>query len=208
MGVYQYNALIQTLAVFVAATSVLNAPAVGQVNDPRFLRFLGHPLAAQSPAGAGPEQTPAAIPKSPSSAKLTAVGSFKTLWAALESSGLAATLAGAGPFTVFAPTDQAFAALPQGTFAELLKPENKAVLVKILTYHVVPATVNASALKPGALQTVEGHPIQIGVDPANNQVKVNTAKVILPNVQASNGVIHVIDRVILPPDILDQPKEK
>lgn len=201
MGVHQCSALVQKLAIFLAAANILNVPAFGQVNVPD---QSPHLVTAQSPPGAAPAQVPA-VPQG-SGPELTRAGSFKTLWAALKASGLAATLAGAGPFTVFAPTDQAFAALPQGTFAELLKPENKAVLVKILSYHVVPATVNASALKPGTLQTIAGNPVQIGVDSANNQVKVNTAKVVLPNVPASNGVIHVIDQVILPPDILDPPK--
>jgi len=206
MGEQQYSALIPQLAIFVLDANVLSLPVLGQVVGPKVSRqSFEHAVVAQAPTGARSGQTPAAISQS-STLELTRVGSFKVLWAALESSGLAATLAGAGPFTVFAPTDQAFAALPEGTFAELLKPENKAVLVKILTYHVVPATVAASALQPGTLKTVEGNPVQIAIDPANNQVKVNTAKVVLPNVQASNGVIHVIDQVILPPNILALPK--
>jgi len=201
MRVHQGNAFTQKLVIFVSAAHVLTLPAFGQLNVPS--QSL-EPVTAQSPPGAAPAQVPA-VPKD-SARDLTRAGSFKTLWAALQSSGLAATLAGAGPFTVFAPTDQAFAALPPGTFAELLKPENKAVLVKILSYHVVPATVNARALKPGTLQTVAGNPVQIVIDAANNQVKVNTAKVVLPSIPASNGVIHVIDQVILPPDIFGPPK--
>lgn len=127
-------------------------------------------------------------------------GSFKTLTAALQAAGLTQTLSGEGPFTVFAPTDEAFAALPQDALQELLKPENKEVLVKILTYHVVPGKVTSSDLKSGAVKTVEGGPLNVKVDAATG-VTVNDAKVVQPDIQASNGVIHVIDKVILPPDL-------
>jgi uncharacterized surface protein with fasciclin (FAS1) repeats len=126
--------------------------------------------------------------------------SFKTLTAALKAAGLTETLAGAGPFTVFAPTDAAFAALPQDALQELLKPENKEVLVKILTYHVVPGKVTSSDLKSGEVKTVEGGGVNVKVDSATG-VTVNDAKVVQPDIQASNGVIHVIDKVILPPDL-------
>lgn len=127
-------------------------------------------------------------------------GSFKTLTEALKAAGLTETLSGAGPFTVFAPTDAAFAALPQDALQELLKPENKEVLVKILTYHVVPGKVESSALQSGEVKTVEGGPVNVKVDSATG-VMVNDAKVVQPDIQASNGVIHVIDKVILPPDL-------
>jgi uncharacterized surface protein with fasciclin (FAS1) repeats len=126
--------------------------------------------------------------------------SFKTLTAALKAAGLTETLSGVGPFTVFAPTDEAFAALPQDALQELLKPENKAVLVKILTYHVVPGKVASTDLKSGEVKTVEGGGVNIKVDSATG-VTVNDAKVVQPDIQASNGVIHVIDKVILPPDL-------
>ena len=127
-------------------------------------------------------------------------GSFKTLTAALQAAGLTQTLSAAGPFTVFAPTDEAFAALPQDALQELLKPENKAVLVKILTYHVVPGKVTSSDLKSGEVKTVEGGAVNVKVDAATG-VMVNEAKVVQPDIQASNGVIHVIDKVIWPPDL-------
>lgn len=127
-------------------------------------------------------------------------GSFKTLTAALKAADLTATLEGTGPFTVFAPNDQAFAALPQEALQELLKPENKALLVKILTYHVVPGKVTSTDLKSGAVKSVEGGSINVKIDSASG-VMVNEAKVVQPDIQASNGVIHVIDKVILPPDI-------
>ncbi|HEY6633162.1 MAG TPA: fasciclin domain-containing protein [Rhizobiaceae bacterium] len=124
-------------------------------------------------------------------------GQFKTLAAALEAAGLVETLKGAGPFTVFAPTDAAFAALPAGTVETLLKPENKGQLTEILTYHVVPGKVMASDLKDGMkAATVEGAEVTIDLD---NGPMVNDAKVVKADVPASNGVIHVIDKVIMPP---------
>jgi len=124
-------------------------------------------------------------------------GQFKTLAAALQAAGLVETLKGAGPFTVFAPTDAAFAALPAGTVEELLKPENKAQLTEILTYHVVPGKVMSGDLKDGMkAATVEGAKVTIDLD---NGPMVNDAKVVTPDVPASNGVIHAIDKVIMPP---------
>lgn len=124
--------------------------------------------------------------------------SFKTLTAALKAAGLTETLSGQGPFTVFAPTDEAFNALPKGTLETLLKPENKAKLVKILTYHVINGKVTSGQLKPGPVNTVEGTPVEVKV--TNGRVTVNEAKVTRANIPASNGVIHVIDKVIIPQD--------
>ncbi len=123
-------------------------------------------------------------------------GSFNTLVAAIEAAGLAETLSGEGPFTVFAPTDEAFAALPEGVLDSLLLPENQEVLAQILTYHVVPAEVPSSEITPGAVATVEGEEVNIAVD--GDTVSVNDATVAMPDVMASNGVIHVIDSVLVP----------
>ncbi|OCQ95758.1 beta-Ig-H3/fasciclin [Nostoc sp. MBR 210] len=125
--------------------------------------------------------------------------SFKTLTAALKAAGLIDTLQGAGPFTIFAPTDAAFAKLPQDALNDLLKPENKEVLVKILTYHVVPGKVLSSDLKSGQVTSLQGDPIAVKVD--ENGVVVNDGKVTQPDIQGSNGVIHAIDNVILPPSL-------
>ncbi|ALF54931.1 beta-Ig-H3/fasciclin [Nostoc piscinale CENA21] len=125
--------------------------------------------------------------------------SFKTLTAALKAAGLIDTLQGAGPFTIFAPTDAAFAKLPQEALKDLLKPENKEVLVKILTYHVVQGKVLSSDLKSGQVTSLQGDPIAVKVD--ENGVLVNDGKVIQPDIQGSNGVIHAIDNVILPPSL-------
>ncbi|MCB1364860.1 MAG: fasciclin domain-containing protein [Rhodobacteraceae bacterium] len=126
-----------------------------------------------------------------------AAGDFQTLAAALSAAGLVDTLKGDGPFTVFAPTDAAFAALPDGTVETLLMPENKDKLTAILTYHVVPAKVMSSDIagKKAQVMTVQGD--RLSVD-ARNGVKVNGAKVTAADIAASNGVIHVIDKVLIP----------
>lgn len=125
-------------------------------------------------------------------------GSFTTLVAAVEAAGLAETLSGEGPFTVFAPTDEAFAALPPEIVEALLLPENQDVLAEILTYHVVSGEVLAADVTAGEVATVQGEEITLAVD---DGVTVNGANVIATDVLASNGVIHVIDAVIIPPSI-------
>jgi uncharacterized surface protein with fasciclin (FAS1) repeats len=126
-----------------------------------------------------------------------AAGSFKTLATALTAAGLVDTLKGPGPFTVFAPTDEAFAKLPAGTLESLLKPENKGKLAGILTYHVVSGKVMAAdVVKLTSAKTVNGQSVKITVD--GGTVKVNDANVVKTDVAASNGVIHVIDTVLLP----------
>lgn len=124
-------------------------------------------------------------------------GSFNTLVAAVKAAGLVETLRGEGPFTVFAPTDEAFAALPAGTVEDLLKPENKEKLVSILTYHVVPGKVLSTDLSGKTLDvsTVQGSSVKIN---ATAGVKVDSATVTAADIEASNGVIHVIDTVIIP----------
>ncbi len=119
-----------------------------------------------------------------------------TLVAAVKAAGLVDTLSGKGPFTVFAPTNAAFAKLPAGTVDTLLKPENKATLTKVLTYHVVPGMVVAADVKTGKVKTVEGDFLSVNASSAG--VTVNDAKVIKTDVQCTNGVIHWIDTVILP----------
>ncbi|MGB2926369.1 MAG: fasciclin domain-containing protein [Limnothrix sp.] len=122
---------------------------------------------------------------------------FSTLVAALTAGDLVDTLSGEGPFTVFAPTDAAFAALPEGTVEMLLLPENKALLQKILTYHVVSGSITSGELMAGAVPTVEGSDLMVSL---SNGVKVNNANVVTADIMAGNGVIHVIDAVIMPPE--------
>jgi uncharacterized surface protein with fasciclin (FAS1) repeats len=126
-------------------------------------------------------------------------GSFNTLVAAVKAAGLVETLKGKGPFTVFAPTDAAFAKLPKGTVEELLKPENKAKLAAILTYHVVPGAVMAAqviTMNGQEAKTVNGQAVKITV--SGGAVTVGAAKVVTTDIKATNGVIHVIDSVMLP----------
>jgi len=122
--------------------------------------------------------------------------SFSTLVAAVKAAGLVETLKGEGPYTVFAPTDEAFAKLPKGTLESLLKPENKQKLVAILTYHVVPGKVMAKDVKSGKVKTASGSSFKMKV--SKKGVWVDNAKVVATDVKADNGVIHVIDTVILP----------
>ena len=126
-----------------------------------------------------------------------AAGQFKTLAAALKAAGLIDTLKGAGPFTVFAPTDAAFAKLPKGTVEELLKPENKAKLTAILTYHVVPGRVMAAdVVKVTDAKTVQGGALTVHA--MGGKVMIDGATVVKTDITASNGVIHVIDTVLMP----------
>lgn len=166
-------------------------------------------LAACSPAAEAPAPTPVVeTAPAPEPAPVVAkdivdtavgAGSFNTLVAAVQAADLESTLRGAGPFTVFAPTDAAFAALPAGTVENLLKPENKAQLAAILTYHVLPAEVMAADIGMNTVEpaTVQGKMLKV-VGSADG-VMVNDAKVVTADVDASNGVIHVIDKVLMPP---------
>ncbi|MEO1402565.1 MAG: fasciclin domain-containing protein [Cyanobacteria bacterium J06635_1] len=124
---------------------------------------------------------------------------FELLTAALEAAELSELLSGEGPFTVFAPTDEAFEALPEGMLESLLLPENKDTLIQVLSYHVVPDAVLSEDLSAGEITTAEGS--DITVSNVDSLIQVNEANVLLADVEASNGIIHVIDQVILPPDI-------
>jgi uncharacterized surface protein with fasciclin (FAS1) repeats len=152
------------------------------------------------PANSAASTTSTASPQAGADIVDTAVaaGQFTTLVAALKAAGLVDTLKGPGPFTVFAPTDDAFKKLPAGTLDSLLKPENKAKLVAILTYHVVAGNVTAAdASKLTSAKTVEGADIKITA--SGGAVMIDGAKVIKADIACKNGVIHVIDAVMLPP---------
>ena len=184
--------LVPALAIAIAACSTASSPSAA-------------PTAAPT---SSPAATPAASPSDAPSASAAAMakdivqtateaGSFETLLTAVEAAGLVETLQGEGPFTVFAPTDEAFAALPAGTLDGLLK--DPAALKKILLYHVVSGSVTADKVVGLTSATsVEGSPIAVSVK--DGTVYLNdSAKVVTPDVMTSNGVIHVIDKVILPP---------
>jgi len=170
-----------------AKTNVASATPTQQV--------AGNVKTAASPA-------PGASPSTMAAKDIVAIASgdaqFKTLTKALTAAGLVSTLQGKGPFTVFAPTDAAFAALPKGTLDDLLKPANKAKLTKILTYHVVPGAVLSTGLKSGNVTSVEKTPLKVVVSGA--KVTVDGANVVKADIKASNGVIHVIDKVLIPAD--------
>ena len=172
------------------------------------LPVLVQAQATQETSPNAPTSEPAAAPASEGvitgqTQTIVAVAStndnFSTLKAALEAAELTETLAGKGPFTVFAPTNAAFEALGKEKVEALLKPENKDKLIKVLTYHVVPGQVMSTELKSGKTKTVEGAEVMVMVK--DGKVKVNNAQVTQADVKASNGVIHVIDTVLLPPDV-------
>ncbi|MEG4118247.1 fasciclin domain-containing protein [Microcoleus sp. N9_B4] len=190
-GIIGASALIgfPALAHITSHTNVANATQTPQV--------AGKMKTAASPAPTG------ASPASTTATKdIVAIASgdaqFKTLTKALGAAGLVTTLQGKGPFTVFAPTDAAFAALPKATLDDLLKPANKAKLTKILTYHVVPGSVLSTSLKSGDVKSVEGSSLKVAV--SAGKVTVSGANVVKADIKASNGVIHVIDKVLMPPD--------
>ncbi|MEG3929741.1 MULTISPECIES: fasciclin domain-containing protein [unclassified Microcoleus] len=190
-GVIGASALIgfPAWAHITSNTNVANATQTQQV--------AGNVKTAASPAPTGTSQAPTAAAKD-----IVAIASgdpqFKTLTKALGAADLVATLQRKGPFTVFAPTDAAFAALPEGTVENLLKPENKAQLTKILAYHVVPGSVLSTSLKSGDVKSVEGSALKVGVNAG--KVTVSGGNVVKADIKASNGVIHVIDKVLMPPD--------
>jgi uncharacterized surface protein with fasciclin (FAS1) repeats len=183
--------LVPALAIAIAACSTAASPSAV-------------PTAASTPSPAATTATPSTAPSASADAMTkdivetaTEAGSFKTLLTAVKAAGLVETLQGKGPFTVFAPTDAAFAALPAGTLDGLLK--DPAALKKILLYHVVSGSVTSdNVVGLTSATSVEGSPIAISVK--DGTVYLNdSAKVVTPDVMASNGVIHVIDKVILPP---------
>jgi len=181
-------ALVAVLALAACAPAATPAPTAAPTNTPM-------PMPTNTPA----PQTIVDI--------AVADGRFTTLVAAVQAAGLVETLAGEGPFTVFAPTDEAFAKLPAGTIEELLKPENKQQLTDILLYHVVPGKVMAAdVVNLSEAETALGEKVSIKVE--DGKVFINDAQVILTDIEASNGVIHVIDTVILPPSMTaEAPKD-
>jgi hypothetical protein len=181
----------RTLAVALAAATLVLAACGSDSNTA---------ATTVAPTTEAPSTTAAAAAAGDIVAVAAGNPDFSTLVAAVKAAGLVETLQGAGPFTVFAPTNEAFAKLPAGLVDKLLLPENKDTLVKILTYHVVAGKVMAADVKAGDVKSVEGSPITIGID--GSTVTLNkTTKVTATDVAASNGVIHVIDSVIVPADV-------
>ena len=180
----------------IGASALIGFPAWAHINSSTSVAN-----ATQTQQVAGKVKTAASPAPTAAGKDIVAIASgdaqFKTLTKALGSAGLVTTLQGKGPFTVFAPTDAAFAALPKGTVEDLLKPANKAKLTKILTYHVVPGSVVSTSLKSGDVKSVEGSSLKVGVNAG--KVTVSGANVVKADIKASNGVIHVIDKVLMPP---------
>jgi uncharacterized surface protein with fasciclin (FAS1) repeats len=180
--------IVPSLAAAAAVAAVLSAPAAADCGS----AHAGAVSHETNPATSAANQEEMNIVETAASA-----GSFKTLLAAVQAADLGAVLQGEGPFTVFAPTDEAFAKLPEGTLEDLLKPENKSKLQAILTYHVVPGKVlSSSVVERESIQTVQGQKARIHVD--DGKVKIDDALITRADIDATNGVIHVIDRVILP----------
>ena len=181
----------------IGASALIGFPAWAHINSNTRVAN-----ATQTQQVAGNVKTAASPAPTAAGKDIVAIASgdaqFKTLTKALGSAGLVTTLQGKGPFTVFAPTDAAFAALPKGTVENLLKPANKAKLTKILTYHVVPGSVVSTSLKSGDVKSVEGSSLKVAV--STGKVTVGGANVVKADIKASNGVIHVIDKVLMPPN--------
>ncbi|MFM6487413.1 MAG: fasciclin domain-containing protein [Dolichospermum sp.] len=176
--------LSKTVSIAIAATTLLvSAPSFAETKPP-----------AKHTTPVTSTQTVGTIVEIAS-----AHSSLKTLVTAIKAAGLVETLSSQEPLTVFAPTDAAFKALPKGTLAKLLKPENKDTLVKILTYHVVPGVITSKDIKAGEVKTVEGAVVKVEV--RKGRVTINNARVKKVDLKASNGVIHVINKVLLPPDV-------
>ena len=172
-----------------ALTATLATGSIGYAAWASTDKTAAAPLAAEPAAAAAAEKDIVET--------AVAAGKFKTLAAALEAAGLVDTLKGDGPFTVFAPTDEAFAKLPKGTVEGLLKPENKDKLKAILTYHVAGAKAMSADLKDGQMvKTVNGQEVKVKI--SGDGVMVGDAKVVKADVPAKNGVIHVIDTVLMP----------
>lgn len=204
MKVRKFSKSVKRFAALLGAASALVTLPVLAGNMPESSGQSQAPSIQIHPQSETQPQAPSASPSSNSTTTSGNVvdvaasnSSFKTLTAALRAAGLDKILATGGPYTIFAPTDEAFAALPKGAVEQLLKPENRETLVKILTYHVVPGQNTSSTLKSGETKTLEGGAVQVKVSPSG--VMVNDAKVIKADIKASNGIIHVIDKVIIPP---------
>jgi uncharacterized surface protein with fasciclin (FAS1) repeats len=201
------GAAVVSTGLFVAISSYAQSGTPGTTTTPTATPSTTTPSGGGSmtkpstaPGGmSNPGTTPASAPAASGKTIVTIASgnkNFKTLVKALKAADLVETLSGEGPYTVFAPTDAAFAKLPKATLTNLLKPANKAQLKKVLTYHVVSGAVTSKMLKSGAVATVEGSSVNVKVKGKN--VTVNNAKVIIADVKASNGVIHAIDTVLIP----------
>jgi uncharacterized surface protein with fasciclin (FAS1) repeats len=174
------------------------------------------PNTAQAPTQTAPTEASPGVAEAPTTAPTTTAptagdqsivdlaatdDSLSTFNTAVEAAGLAETLSGPGPYTVFAPSNEAFEAIPEETRQTLLQPENQEQLRQVLSYHVVEGNLPSTQLQSGEVDTVAGQPLNVQVDQGTQQVNVNDANVTQPNLQANNGVVHIVDRVIIPPNL-------
>lgn len=186
------SALLCSVALFSCAESGTSADAT---TDTTTMNSANNNAAATDPAATGGPNM--IMPSNNIVQNAAASDQHSTLVAAVKAAGLDGTLSGAGPYTVFAPTNAAFDKLPAGTVDNLLKPENKDQLTKILTYHVVAGNVKAADLKDGQkIKTVQGEELTVKIN--GSTVMINDATVTNPNIESSNGVIHVVDGVLMP----------
>ena len=189
---------IAVITGIIGASTVISVPVLAQAESNQ-----APANQTESPAGAGYEQqAPAAPGAGNTEANLVELASgqenFSTLLQAVQAAGLEETLAGEGPYTVFAPTNEAFAALPEGAVELLLRPENQELLRQVLTYHVVPGRVTSDQITSGPVDTLGGG---VAVQVTEDRVIVNDGSVIQPDIQASNGVAHAVNRVLLPREL-------
>jgi uncharacterized surface protein with fasciclin (FAS1) repeats len=198
----QWIRQLVVLIGIVGISPLVSLPALAQIDSTQPAKDSA-PYSSAAPSGVSPKVI--AQGTSTQSKNLVQLaqqtGSFTALLQAGQAAGLLDTLASKGPYTVFAPNDGAVAALPQGVVAAALRPENKELLRQVLLYHVVPGRVTSSQLKTGTVKTLGGG---VAVRVAGGKVIVNNASVIQPNVQASNGVAHVINRVLIPENIQEK----
>lgn len=196
---------IRQLVVLIGIMGIspfMSLPTLAQVDSTQPSAKESASYSSGVPRGASSNITAQATTQSKNLVQLAQEsGSFTTLLHAGQAAGLLDTLAGNGPYTIFAPTDAAFAALPQGVVAAALKPENKELLRQVLLYHVVPGRVTSSQLKTGTVKTLGGG---IAIRVTEDRVIVNNGSVTQADIQASNGVAHVINRVLIPPQIRAQ----
>jgi len=204
--------LAQLLMGILGLSALITLPALAQ-NNRLEDTFNGTPLytaqgvpSTPSEDGQTPTSSPEAAPATKNLVEQAASSNqFQTLAKVVKAAGLEEALAAEGPYTVFAPTDEAFAALPKGAVEQLLLPENKQILVQLLSYHVVQGAVTSSQIKSGDIKTLAGEPVAVKVG-EDGTVTVNNAKVTQADIQASNGVIHAVDQVILPQEVQTQSK--
>ncbi|MDZ8186599.1 MAG: fasciclin domain-containing protein [Nostoc sp. ChiSLP02] len=181
----------------VTQTPTATVPSISQTPLTTVPPIVGVPTIIPSPV----TQTPPPTQNLAELAKTAAAqGQFQTLIKVVGIAGVNEQLTAPGPYTIFAPTDAAFSALPQVTLDKLLQPANKQQLVRLLAYHVIPGQINSQELTSGELKTVEGTPVKITVDRNTKTISVNNAKVTQPDIPATNGIVHVVDRVLLPPN--------